>query len=263
MTAFQCWIRRKAWSLLSEKTWQMRCQPTSQTNGLKTRQKTSQVAHQRRHRGSGRSTPQHSGFTLIEMVVVLAIVGILATAARPLLELSLRRTREFALRESLRTLRGAIDAYKQAVDERRLASPADASGYPPTLEALVQGVPELEGAEAAGASAAALDASSKNPAEANPALDSPDLHPFGLSSSSLATLPKTDVRRVGGTSKRLYFLRRLPRDPFADAALTAAQSWGLRGYGSSAEAPAAGKEVFDVYSRSDGMALDGSRLRDW
>jgi general secretion pathway protein G len=62
---------------------------------------------------------------------------------------------------------------------------------------------------------------------------------------------------------RMYFLRRLPRDPFADAALAAAESWGQRASTSPPDAPQAGADVFDVYSRSERQALDGSRYRDW
>ena len=150
------------------------------------------------------------GFTLVEMVVVVAIVGILAAAAHPVLELSQRRARELELRQALRTLRGAIDAYKRAADERRIQVAADASGYPPRLEVLVDGVPDLRAKD-----------------------------------------------------KRLFFLRRLPRDPFADASLPAAQTWALRSYDSPPDAPAPGRDVFDVASRSDRVGLDGTRLHDW
>jgi general secretion pathway protein G len=98
-----------------------------------------------------------TGFTLIEMMVVLALVGILAAGARPLLELSVRRSQEFALRQGLRTLRNAIDAYKQAADEGRIARAPDTSGYPPSLDVLVQGVP----LQAAGGAAPPADSAAE------------------------------------------------------------------------------------------------------
>ncbi|XHS77027.1 type II secretion system protein [Burkholderiaceae bacterium UC74_6] len=151
------------------------------------------------------------GFTLIEMLVVLAILGVLAAAARPLFELSHQRSQEFELRASLRTLRGAIDAYKRATDEGRISKPADASGYPPDLDALVRGV--------------------------------------------------VDIRSPN--AERIYFLRSLPRDPFADPALSAPESWTARAYDSPPESPHPGRDVFDVHSRSERRALDGTLYKAW
>ena len=151
------------------------------------------------------------GFTLIEMLVVLTLMAILATAARPLLELSVQRSREHALRAGLRSVRGALDAYKKAVEDGQVTRSPEDSGYPPNLQALVAGVP--------------------------------------------------DAKSPGG--KKLYFLRRLPRDPFADPQLPPADSWGLRAADSPPDEPRAGRDVFDVYSRSERRALDGTRYRDW
>ena len=151
------------------------------------------------------------GFTLIEMLVVLAMLGVLASAARPLLELSVQRSREHELRQGLRTLREALDAYKRAGEAGAIAQSPEDSGYPKTLQLLVDGVP--------------------------------------------------DVRSPSG--RKLYFLRRLPRDPFAPADQPAAETWGLRAYDSPADDPRAGKDVFDVFSRSEKRALDGTKLKDW
>ena len=82
------------------------------------------------------------GFTLIELMVTLTILALLASVALPLAELQVQRSRESELRSTLREIRGAIDAYKRAADDGRIERAADASGYPPSLAALVEGVPD-------------------------------------------------------------------------------------------------------------------------
>lgn len=152
-----------------------------------------------------------TGFTLIEMIVVVLIVGILASAAMPLAALHQRRQQEQELRANLRTLRIALDAYRKAWDEGRIQRKEGESGYPPNLTILVEGVPDAR-------------------------------HP---------------------SSKRIYFLRRLPRDPLASPELTAEESWGLRSYESPPSNPQPGVDVFDVYSRAAGRGIDGIPYREW
>jgi general secretion pathway protein G len=81
-----------------------------------------------------------SGFTLVELMVVVVIVSILALGARPFLELTTRRVKEHELRVALRQIRTAIDAYKKATEDGRIPRKADEAGYPPSLEVLVEGV---------------------------------------------------------------------------------------------------------------------------
>jgi len=89
-----------------------------------------------------RFAPKQSGFTLIEMVVTVAIVGLLASIALPLAEVSVKRTKEHELRLALREIRSALDGYKQAVEEGRVAHAMQESGYPESLQVLVDGVPD-------------------------------------------------------------------------------------------------------------------------
>lgn len=152
------------------------------------------------------------GFTLIEMLVVVLIVGILASAALPLAELTQRRAKEAELCANLRTLRTAIDDYKKAWDDGRIEHQTQDTGYPPDLETLVKGVADAKSAK---------------------------------------------------SGKRIYFLRRVPRDPFADPLLPAARTWGLRSYDSPPDAPQRGTDVYDVYSTSPGEGLDGVPYRQW
>lgn len=156
--------------------------------------------------------PARDGFTLLEVLVALALVALVAALAAPLIVAAAKREKEVELRTALRQIRQAIDDYRDAVDQGRVARLPGQSRYPPSLELLVQGVPD------------ALD-------------------PQG---------------------RRIYFLRRLPRDPFTpDPDATAAASWGLRSYASPPEAPAPGGDVFDVYSRSQATGTNGVPYQQW
>lgn len=90
--------------------------------------------------------PTHnlSGFTLIELMVTLTIMAMIASAVLPLSQLTVQRSKEVELRHALRELRNAIDAYKKAGDQGRIKKNVEMSGYPPSLEALVEGVEDLK-----------------------------------------------------------------------------------------------------------------------
>jgi len=156
---------------------------------------------------------QQRGFTLIELMITVAIIGLLAMGVAPLAKMGIQRAKESELRSSLRDIRTAIDAYKDAADSGRIKKEADKSGYPPNLEILVTGVEDI-----------------KNPDHA----------------------------------KMIYFLRRMPRDPMhPDATQAPEKTWGLRSYASSADSPQAGDDVYDVYSQSPKVGLDGTLYRTW
>jgi general secretion pathway protein G len=159
-------------------------------------------------------TPQSrgAGFTLIEIVITVAIVALLASAAFPVSELVVQRTKETELRRSLHQIRDAIDAYKLAWDEGRVKKSMNESGYPKTLEQLAEGVDDEKS-------------------------------------------PKRE---------KIYFLRRIPRDPFNNEnGIPAAATWGKRSYASTPDEPREGSDVFDVFSRAPGKASDGRPYRDW
>ena len=84
------------------------------------------------------------GFTLIELVVTLAILALLSTVALPMAELTVKRGKEQELQSALRQIRSAIDAYKLAYDEGHILAKVDATGYPPSLDVLVQGVNDVQ-----------------------------------------------------------------------------------------------------------------------
>ena len=86
------------------------------------------------------------GFTLIELMVTLAIVALLASITLPLAQIAVQRQKEQALRVALREIRTALDDYKRASAEGRVLGMIDGSGYPPSLEALMKGVKDQRSA---------------------------------------------------------------------------------------------------------------------
>ena len=91
-----------------------------------------------------RRRPRAGGVTLIELMVCLAIIAILALMVNHVAEIMATREREQQLYAALRAMRGAIDAHKRAFDAGRIAREPGASGYPKTLQTLVDGVEDLQ-----------------------------------------------------------------------------------------------------------------------
>jgi len=152
------------------------------------------------------------GFTFIELIVTLAIMGVLATVAVPMAQVAVQRDKERELRLALQEIRDAIDAYKRASDNGSIKLSLGDSGFPKTLEELAEGVPDQR-------------------------------HP---------------------QKRSLYFLRRIPRDPFAPPSIaSAADTWAKRAYASPPDNPMEGMDVFDVASRSDLTGLNGTPLKAW
>jgi general secretion pathway protein G len=152
------------------------------------------------------------GFTLVELLVTLAILGVLASLALPVAQVAVQRGHEQELRRALRDIRQGIDAYKRAGDEGRMPKIVGASGYPKDLNVLVDGIADMSD-------------------------------------------PK---------GSKMYFLRRLPRDPMnPDLSISEEQSWGKRSYASEATDPQEGDDLYDVYSMAAGTGLNSVPYRKW
>jgi general secretion pathway protein G len=144
-----------------------------------------------------------AGLTLVELIITVAIVGILASAALPVAKFTVKRQKERELRRDLWEMRDAIDRYKDAADRGAIQIKVDSDGYPPDLQTLVDGV---------------------------------------------------DVK-----DKKVRFLRAIPEDPMTHSA-----EWGMRSNQDDTDADTwGGQNVFDVYTKSYGTALDGTKYSTW
>jgi general secretion pathway protein G len=81
-----------------------------------------------------------AGLTLVELIVTVAILAILASAAVPMARYQAKRQKERILRDELWTMRKAIDEYKDAADRHAFQTKVDSYNYPPDLQTLVDGV---------------------------------------------------------------------------------------------------------------------------
>lgn len=153
-----------------------------------------------------RRRQRQRGFSLVEAVIVSAVLAILAAAALPVVKFTVTRSKEADLRHHLRTMRNAIDEFKRYSDSGLIPVELATDGYPDELETLVEGV---------------------------------DL--------------------VGQVDMKKKFLRRIPVDP-----MTGEEEWGLRSYQDEPDATSwSGENVYDVYSLSEGVGLNGVPYSQW
>jgi general secretion pathway protein G len=147
---------------------------------------------------------RQAGLTLLELIIACTLLLILASAAVPLVRITIVRSREAELRRSLREIRNAIDRYKDMADALAFQTEVGSNGYPPDLDTLVKGV------------------------------------------------------TISG-NRKVRFLRRIPVDP-----MTGKREWGMRSVQDDPDSTSwGGNNVFDVFSTSQGTALDGTKYSDW
>ena len=150
-----------------------------------------------------RDLETEQGMTLVELIVVVSIIALLATAAVPIARWQVKRTKERELRADLWRMRDAIDHYKDAADRGAFQTKVDSFNYPPDLQTLVDGV---------------------------------------------------DVK-----DKKVRFLREIPVDP-----MTKSNEWATRSMQDDPDSTSGSSDnVFDVHSKSDGTALDGTIYSTW
>src|SRR5579872_354408 len=153
-----------------------------------------------------RGLSRTAGMTLLELIIACAILLVLSSMALPVFKYTVIRQKEAELHYDLRTMKDAIDRYKDLADQHKFRTEVGSENYPPDLETLVKG-----------------------------------------------------VQLGAGDEDRLRFLRKIPVDP-----MTGRADWGLRSISDDPDSTSwGGKNVFDVYSKSTGTALDGTKYSDW
>jgi general secretion pathway protein G len=147
-----------------------------------------------------------SGVTLLELIIATSILLVLASAALPVVRMSVQRTKEAQLHKALREIRDAIDHYKDYADRNLIRVEVGSEGYPPDLDSLVK-----------------------------------------------------PIQIGAGSDRKVRFLRRIPVDP-----MTGRAEWNLQSVQDDPDSTSwGGKNVFDVHSKSQGTALDGTKYADW
>ena len=147
-----------------------------------------------------------SGVTLLELIIASGVLLVLASAALPVVHLSVQRTKEAQLHKALREIRNAIDHYKDYADRNLIRVEVGSEGYPPDLETLVK-----------------------------------------------------PIQIGAGSDRKVRFLRRIPVDP-----MTGRAEWNLQSVQDDPDSTSwGGNNVFDVHSKSQGTALDGTKYADW
>ena len=218
-----------------------------------------------------RVSTSSQGFSLIELVITVAVLAILTLGVIPLVQVTVKRQKEQELREALREMREAIDQFHRealagaqmqanqqpgqpqtgqnqqgqgqpgnifsdprvrvAITDQTLFTVDNLDRYPPDLDTLVKGVSVLPLA---------------TPAQLTGGQGLNGTQ--GILEQKNSIIPKTKI-----------YLRRIPVDP-----MTGKADWVFRSCYDSADSTSwGGENVFDVHSKSDGKALNGEKYRDW
>lgn len=180
----------------------------------------------------------------------------------PVARFTVRRQKEAELRRELREMRDAIDRYKDAADKNLIRVEVGSEGYPPDLDTLVKGV-DLVAQQGAGGGIAGAT----NPAQSvAPSGFGGAGNTFGSTfGSGFGSTFGQNQNQSNGSNlgqnliRHVRFLRRVPVDP-----MTGKAEWGMRAVQDDPDSTSwGGKNVFDVFSLSSGMALDGTKYSDW
>lgn len=220
-----------------------------------------------------------TGLTLIELIVAFSLMLILSTMAVPVARVKVQREKERRLRSALTEIRVAIDRYKDMADKGGLGQlDPDNHGYPKSLEELVEGVEvgPLSGGLPTGGMSSGMPGIGLEPSRSlgsrpNPMGGIGSRGPtgsqigggaFGSDRSQqggFGGMSEDPLARDDDEPQAIRFLRSIPVDP-----MTGRSEWGLLSVSDDPLARSwSGRNVFDVYSLSQGISLDGTRYSEW
>ena len=214
------------------------------------------------------------GWTLIELVITITVLSVLTIGVIPVVRNSIRRQKEQQLRETLRTLRGAIDAFRRDTAGMQCGASGAATVVPPSGGA--PGTPGVPGAPGvyldprshvviADCKIFNVDNIDRNPPDLETLVDGVDV--VSRQASAANQLGSVDTSAGGATAnsgglipKKKIYLREIPIDP-----ITGEKDWCLMSSLESADNGCAANppNVFDVRSKARGEALNGEKYSDW
>ena len=229
-----------------------------------------------------------SGFSLIELVITVAVLAILTMGVVPLVQVSVKRQKEERLRAALREIREAIDQFHREALVGAQFQATNGTGAGGGTTGAGGGVGRGGGIGGEGGTGGAAGPGS-NILFNDPrvrvfitdqtifGVDNPDRFPPDLETlvNGVDVLPITSggMGRRGNLAfsateaaseeaaipKTKVYMRQIPVDP-----MTGKADWELRSCYDPADASSwGGENVFDVHSKSEGTALNGDKYRDW
>ncbi len=219
-----------------------------------------------------------SGFSLIELVITVAVLAILTLGVVPLVQVSVKRQKEQQLREALREMREAIDQFhREALAGAQLQVNQQQGLTTGQQEQAPRNPPNTQNPQGAGnifsdprVRVAITDQTiftADNPDRFPPDLDTlvkgVDVLPVTAAGMGRrGNLNYSATEAAAGDSqqpKTKIYLRRIPVDP-----MTGKADWEFRSCYDAVDASSwGGENIFDVHSKSTGVALNGEKYRDW
>ena len=227
---------------------------------------------------SPRVSASHSGFSLIELIITVSVLAILTLGVIPLVQVSVKRQKEYQLRAALREMREAIDQFhrealagaqyqanqqqgqttaQQEQAPRNQPNPNQQGGAPnifndPRVRVMITDQTIFT-----------ADNPDRFPPDLDTLVKGVDVLPISAGSlGRRGNLNYTATEAATGDSaipKTKIYLRQIPVDP-----MTGKAEWDFRSCYDSADTTSwGGENIFDVHSKSTGTALNGEKYSDW